>query len=186
MMHKKPAPGNASATAAAFARWASELPVRLAALPAAAYDQPGSVRVRTIIRGVHDARLSLLRVGLACFAFAAGYLVDANVGQIMQQGSVVQSAEAARYNRTVVRRPGGTYKRTVVRGPRGGVYKRTVVRGGGRVYPGVAARRVVRTGAYIGALPGGCARVNRYGYVVWRCGGIYYQPYGGRYAVVRF
>ena len=102
-------------------------------------------------------RLSLLRVGLACFAFAAGYLVDANVGRIMQQGSVVQSAEAARYNRTVVRRPGGTYKRTVVRGPRGGVYKRTVVRGGGRVYPGVAARRVVRTGAYIGALPGGCA-----------------------------
>ena len=117
-------------------------------------------------------RLSLLRIGLACFAFAAGYLVDANVGRIMQQGSVVQSAEAARYNRTVVRRPGGTYKRTVVRGPRGGVYKRTVVRGGGRVYPGVAARRVVRTGAYIGALPGGCARVNRYGYVVWRCGGL--------------
>ena len=131
-------------------------------------------------------RLSLLRIGVACFAFAAGYLVDANVGRIMQQGSVVQSAEAARYSRTVARRPGGTYKRTVVRGPRGGVYKKTVVRGRG-VYPGgVAARRVVRTGAYIGALPGGCARVNRYGYVVWRCGGIYYQPYGGRYAVVRF
>ncbi|HEX3216251.1 MAG TPA: hypothetical protein VHR67_05260 [Aestuariivirgaceae bacterium] len=134
------------------------------------------------------SRLSLLRIGLACFAFAAGCLVDGNIGRIMQHGTLVQSAEAARYSRTVVRRPGGTYKRTVVRGPRGGVYKKTVVRGRpyGRAYPGVAARRIVRTGAYIGALPGGCVRVNRYGYVVWRCGGIYYQPYGGRYAVVRF
>jgi hypothetical protein len=132
--------------------------------------------------------LSFLRIGLACFAFAAGWLIDGNIGRIVQHGTIVQSAEAARYSRTVVRRPAGTYKRTVVRGPRGGVYKKTVVRGRpyGRVYPGVAARRVVRTGAYIGALPGGCVRVNRYGYVVWRCGGVYYQSYGGRYAVVRF
>ena len=119
------------------------------------------------------SRRSLLRLGLACFVFAAGLLIDGDIGRIIQQGSVVQSAEAAR--RTVYRGPRGTYKRTVVRG-----------RPYGRAYPGVAARRIVRTGAYIAALPGGCARVNRYGYVVWRCGGIYYQPYGGRYAVVRF
>jgi hypothetical protein len=126
------------------------------------------------------SRLSILRLGLACFVFAAGLLIDGNIGRIVHDGIFVQSAEAARARRTVVRGPRGTYKRTVVRGPRG-VYKRTVVRG--RPYAG---RRLVRTGAYIGALPGGCARVNRYGYVVWRCGGVYYQPYGGRYVVVRF
>ena len=126
------------------------------------------------------SRLSILRLGLACFAFAAGLLIDGDIGRIVHDGIFVQSAEAARARRTVVRGPRGTYKRTVVRGPRG-VYKRTVVRG--RPYAG---RRIVRTGAYISALPGGCARVNRYGYVVWRCGGVYYQPYGGRYAVVRF
>jgi hypothetical protein len=126
------------------------------------------------------SRLSLLRLGLACFAFAAGLLMDGNIGRIVQDGIFVQSAEAARVRRTVVRGPRGTYKRTVVRGPRG-VYKRTVRRG--RPYAG---RRIVRTGVYISALPGGCARVNRYGYVVWRCGGVFYQPYGGRYVVVRF
>jgi hypothetical protein len=174
--------------------------------PAASVNEPDRFALRrragllTILRDRPESkefmmsRLSLLRIGLACFAFAAGCLVDGNIGRIIQHGTLVQSAEAARrvvyrgpagtYKRTVVRRPGGTYKRTVVRGP-GGVYKRSVYRGG-RVYPGVGARRIVRTGAYIGALPGGCVRVNRYGYVVWRCGGIYYQPYGGRYAVVRF
>jgi hypothetical protein len=126
------------------------------------------------------SRLSLLRLGLACFAFAAGLLMDGNIGRIVQDGIFVQSAEAARVRRTVVRGPRGTYRRTVVRGPRG-VYRRTVVRG--RPY---ARRRLIRTGAYIGALPRGCARVNRYGYVVWRCGGVFYQPYGGRYVVVRF
>jgi hypothetical protein len=136
------------------------------------------------------SRLSLLRLALACFAFAAGLLLDGNIGRIVQDGIFVQSAEAARARRTVVRGPRGTYKRTVVRGPRG-VYKKTTVRRGryyrgGRYYPGVAARRLVRTGVYISALPGGCARVNRYGYVVWRCGGVFYQPYGGRYVVVRF
>ena len=139
------------------------------------------------------SRLSILRLGLACFVFAAGLLIDGNIGRIVHDGIFVQSAEAARARRTVVRGPRGTYKRTVVRGPRGGVYKKTTVRGrggyyrGGRYYgPGVAARRIVRTGVYLSALPGGCVRVNRYGYAVWRCGGVYYQPYGGRYVVVRW
>ena len=139
------------------------------------------------------SRLSLLRLGLACFAFAAGLLIDGDIGRIIHDGIFVQSAEAARGRRTVVSGPRGTYKRTVVRGPRGGVYKKTTVRRGGYyrggryvVGPGVAARRIVRTGVYISALPGGCSRVNRYGYVVWRCGGVYYQPYGGRYVVVRW
>src|SRR5262245_19714840 len=98
------------------------------------------------------SRLSLLRLGLACFVFAAGLLIDGNIGRIVHDGIFVQSAEAARARRTVVRGPRGTYKRTVVRGPRGGVYKKTTVRGGyyrgGRYVagPGVAARRIVRTG----------------------------------------
>ncbi len=79
------------------------------------------------------SRLSILRLGLACFAFAAGLLIDGNIGRIVHDGIFVQSAEAARARRTVVRGPRGTYKRTVVRGPRG-VYKRTVVRG--RPYAG--------------------------------------------------
>jgi hypothetical protein len=46
-------------------------------------------------------------------------------------------------------------------------------------------RRVVRRSAiYVAALPGGCVRTSVNGVVVWRCGGTYYQAYGGRYVVV--
>ena len=46
-------------------------------------------------------------------------------------------------------------------------------------------RRVVRRSTvYVSALPAGCARTSVNGVVVWRCGGTYYQPYGGRYVVV--
>jgi hypothetical protein len=46
-------------------------------------------------------------------------------------------------------------------------------------------RRVVRRSTiYVAALPAACVRVSVNGAVVWRCGGTYYQPYGGRYVVV--
>jgi hypothetical protein len=46
-------------------------------------------------------------------------------------------------------------------------------------------RRVIRrSSVYVSALPAGCARTSVNGVAVWRCGGTYYQPYGGRYVVV--
>jgi len=45
-------------------------------------------------------------------------------------------------------------------------------------------RTIRRSTVYVAALPSGCARTNVNGVVVWRCGGVYYQPYGGRYVVV--
>lgn len=46
-------------------------------------------------------------------------------------------------------------------------------------------RRVIRrTTIYAATLPGGCVSANVYGAVVWRCGGVYYQPYGGRYVQI--
>lgn len=47
-------------------------------------------------------------------------------------------------------------------------------------------RRTIRRGAYIAALPAGCARVNTYGYSVYLCGGVYYQSSGGGFVVVTF
>ena len=32
----------------------------------------------------------------------------------------------------------------------------------------------------------GCIRTTMHGNSVWKCGGVYYQPHGGRYVVVRF
>jgi hypothetical protein len=46
-------------------------------------------------------------------------------------------------------------------------------------------RRVIRRSTvYVAALPAGCVRTSVNGAVVWRSGGAYYQPYGGRYVVV--
>jgi hypothetical protein len=46
-------------------------------------------------------------------------------------------------------------------------------------------RRVIRRSSiYVATLPAGCIQTNVNGVVVWRCGGAYYQPYGGRYVVV--
>ena len=46
-------------------------------------------------------------------------------------------------------------------------------------------RRVIRRSSiYVATLPGGCVQTSVNGAVVWRCGGAYYQPYGGRYVVV--
>lgn len=46
-------------------------------------------------------------------------------------------------------------------------------------------RRVIRRSTvYVVTLPAGCLRMSVNGTVIWRCGGVYYQPYGGRYVVV--
>ncbi len=46
-------------------------------------------------------------------------------------------------------------------------------------------RRVIRRSTvYVAALPAGCVRTSINAAVVWSCGGVYYQPYGGRYVVV--
>jgi hypothetical protein len=47
-------------------------------------------------------------------------------------------------------------------------------------------RRVIRRGAYIAAVPAGCAYGNYYGYSLYYCGGTYYQRSGGGYVVVYF
>lgn len=47
-------------------------------------------------------------------------------------------------------------------------------------------RRVIRRGAYIGAIPAGCAYGSYYGYSLYYCGGVYYQRSGGGYVVVYF
>jgi hypothetical protein len=47
-------------------------------------------------------------------------------------------------------------------------------------------RRVIRRGAYIGAIPAGCAYGNYYGYNLYYCGGTYYQKSGSGYVIVYF
>lgn len=47
-------------------------------------------------------------------------------------------------------------------------------------------RRVIRRGAYIGAIPAGCPYGSYYGYNLYYCGGVYYQRSGGGYVVVYF
>ena len=80
-------------------------------------------------------------------------------GQFIPQGSIVSSAEAR------VGRP-------LTPGSVAGVARRTT-------------RRTIRRSAiYVAVLPGGCVTTSVNGVTVWRCGGTYYQPYGGRYVVV--
>jgi hypothetical protein len=120
-------------------------------------------------------RLPLWRIGLSLFAFAAGFLIDGNVGRIIQDGTIIQGAEAARrVTRTAVHR-----------GPRGTTVRRTTVTRGPTA-AGVARRTIRRTSIYVATLPRGCVRTTMYGYAVWSCGGVYYQSSGGRYVVVRF
>jgi hypothetical protein len=47
-------------------------------------------------------------------------------------------------------------------------------------------RRVIRRGAYIGAIPAGCPYGSYYGYSLYYCGGVYYQRSGSGYVVVYF
>lgn len=46
-------------------------------------------------------------------------------------------------------------------------------------------RRVIRRSSiYVATLPASCIKTSVNGTVIWSCGGVYYQPYGGRYVVV--
>ena len=47
-------------------------------------------------------------------------------------------------------------------------------------------RRTIRRGAYIAAIPAGCAYGNYYGYSLYYCGGVYYQKSGSGYVIVYF
>ena len=47
-------------------------------------------------------------------------------------------------------------------------------------------RRVIRRGAYIGAIPAGCPYGSYYGYSLYYCGGTYYQRSGSGYVIVYF
>ena len=47
-------------------------------------------------------------------------------------------------------------------------------------------RRTIRRGAYIAAVPAGCAYGSYYGYQLYYCGGTYYQRSGSGYVVVYF
>lgn len=54
--------------------------------------------------------------------------------------------------------------------------------------PGLAQAATVviqRTTVYVSTLPKGCVKTTYSGgVVVWKCGGVYYQPYNGRYVRV--
>lgn len=45
-------------------------------------------------------------------------------------------------------------------------------------------REIRRSSVYVATLPTGCISTSINAAVVWRCGGAYYQPYGGRFVVV--
>jgi hypothetical protein len=47
-------------------------------------------------------------------------------------------------------------------------------------------RRTIRRGAYIAAIPAGCAYGSYYGYNLYYCGGVYYQRSGSGYVIVYF
>jgi hypothetical protein len=47
-------------------------------------------------------------------------------------------------------------------------------------------RRVIRRGAYVAAIPAGCAYGAYYGYNLYYCGGTYYQKSGSGYVIVYF
>jgi len=56
-------------------------------------------------------------------------------------------------------------------------------------YAGVArrtTRRVIRRGAYVGAVPAGCPYGTYYGYSLYYCGGTYYEKSGSGYVIVYF
>lgn len=99
-------------------------------------------------------KLKVLSIAIAGLAIIAADSLD-----LMPFGSFVSEAQA------VVGRP-------LTPGSVAGVARRTT-------------RRVIRRSTvYAATLPAGCVRTSVNGAVVWRCGGVYYQPYGGRYVVV--
>jgi hypothetical protein len=98
------------------------------------------------------------RAVAAFFVFAATLLASHPV--LRSDGVTLVSAAEARVGRPAT--PGSV----------AGVARRTT------------RRTVARTTVYVAALPRGCSTVVVNGVSLSQCGGVYYQPYGGRYVVV--
>ncbi|KOF20076.1 hypothetical protein AC244_09200 [Ensifer adhaerens] len=104
-------------------------------------------------------KMRKLQRKVLCAAIAGLAMLAVDSLMPMPFGSFVSEAQA------VVGRP-------VTPGSVAGVARRTT-------------RRVIRRSAvYVAALPSGCVKTSINGVLIWRCGGIYYQPYDGRYVVV--
>ena len=101
-------------------------------------------------------RKYLSAAALIAAVLATDGLLD---GAFIPAGSIVSPAEAR------IGRP-------LTAGSVAGVARRTT------------RRTVRRTAVYIAALPPSCSTVVVNGVRLSRCGGTYYQPYGGRYVVV--
>ena len=101
-----------------------------------------------------------LRMSLAVAAMATGFLFDGDFDRLFTSGSAISHAEAR------IGRPLTPLSYA-------GVARRTT-------------RRAIRRGAYYSRLPYGCHYGMYYGYNLYRCGGQYYQSYGGRYSIVYF
>lgn len=97
---------------------------------------------------------------LVIFAVATVFLTEIDPGQLLE-GKVAPSQAHA-----VIGRP-------ATPGSVAGVARRTT-------------RRTIRRGAYVATLPHACGRATMYGYAVYSCGGVYYQPSGSGYVVVTF
>jgi hypothetical protein len=105
-------------------------------------------------------KVTLRKYLSACALIATVVATDAFLGShFIPAGSLVSSAEAR------VGRP-------LTAGSVAGVARRTT------------RRTIRRSTIYSATLPSGCATTSVNGITVWRCGGTYYQPYGGRYVVV--
>ena len=115
--------------------------------------------------------MPMTKILCAAVTLAAATFSDGDFGGLFA-GSGVSQAEA-RVVRHTARHVGGA---TVVR--------RTAVHVGGVGAVRVTTRRVVRTSVYVTTLPRACSSVHINGASYWHCGGVYYQPSGGRYVRV--
>ena len=100
-----------------------------------------------------------LKIALAVSALAIGLLFDGDFDRLMKEDSLVSDANARRVRRPVVA---------------------AAVVGRG------VARRTIRRGAYLTAIPSGCHYGTYHGYHAYHCGGHYYQRSGSGYTVVYF
>ncbi len=103
--------------------------------------------------------LPIFKCALGALALASGLIL--NGGAVLNVEAPLISAAEARIGRPAT--PGSV----------AGVARRTT------------RRTVARTSVYVAALPRGCSTVVVNGAALSHCGGVYYQPYGGRYVVVK-
>jgi hypothetical protein len=98
----------------------------------------------------------IIRSCVALAFFSAGLLMSGNMGKVLNGGSFVAEADAAK---VIVKRRHHHHHHHPV-------------------------RRVVRSAVYISTLPRNCTKVYVNGAGIWLCSGRYYQPYNGRYVLV--